>query len=188
MNSPAQCLKPAFILFVLAGALSACSKQAEAPLESNPTTEVSKPVDHSRALLSSLPIQPFEPSGGSICSLEGIEGAPGTEVRADGSMTVSLPARASGWAFPPADLPKPANGWLRLLPHDAAMAPREFALTANIARPDVSEAHGATAGSSSGFGEVIISDLPPGTYDAQIVFVAADSRATCSNARRLIVR
>ena len=172
-------------LLAVAG-VSGCS-EPEVPLATNPAAEAAKPADYPRESLSSLPIQPTEAAGGSICSIESVKGATFTEVQADGSIVIDLPASVSGWAFPPADLAKPSDAWLRLMPHDKTVAVRELPLSIHIARPDVSNDYGPAA-AFSGYGDVTLADLPAGSYDAQIVFVTANGRATCDNARGLIVR
>ena len=180
-------LAAALIAISTVAVVAACS-QAEVPLPSNPVAEAAKPADHPREQVSSLPIQPAEPSGGSVCSIEAVQGVTTTEVNADGSVTVDLPASVSGWAYAPADLGKPSDAWLRLLPHDKSVEVREFAILTTIERPDVSEAHGAADAAFSGFADVTIADLPAGSYDAQIVFVTGSARATCDHARRINVR
>lgn len=184
MNSK---LSPMVLAFALALALAACSNTDD-PLKSSSTAEQTEPSAGQRAKVSSLPIQPDEESGGSICSIEIVKGATVSEVHPDGSVTVDLPASISGWAYPPAGLAKPSDGWLRLLPHDKAISVQEFPLALTIARPDVSKAKGAAVPPLSGYTGVMLANLPAGSYDAQIVFATEGARVTCENARRIIVR
>ena len=122
------------------------------------------------------------------CGIERIQGATIGEISADGVMLADQPARASGWAFAPDEVPGIPDAWLRLLPLEPGLEAAQFPLVAHFPRPDVARARSAEQAAFSGFSNVTLQGLAPGRYHAQVVFASRDGRWACRNVREVVLK
>jgi len=141
-----------------------------------------------RPVAGAIPVEENEQSFANGCGIERMQGTATTELLADGGFAVDLPASLTGWAFAPPDVPGIPAAWLRLVPADPAVPAAQFPLVLHYPRPDVATAHAAPHAAFSGFTGVIVADIPPGSYNAQVVFATAAGRWVCGNSRRMVVR
>jgi hypothetical protein len=170
----------------LALGLAGCSA-GEVPLAANPLAAEARTADYPRPASSSLPADAAERTFGDRCGIEAIQGATVSEAMPDGSFRVDLPAVARGWAFPPDEAPGIPDAWLRFLPVGEGTA-AEFPIVLHYARPDVVAARANPRAAFSGFTEVTVTGLVPGTYHVQVVFASGAGRWTCTQVRAVHVQ
>lgn len=167
--------------------LVACSP-AEVPLPQAPAAALARSDDYPRETPGALPLSEGEQYVEGSCGIERVEGASRTVETADGTFLVDLPARAQGWAFAPDEVPGIPETWLRLVPLGPEGNAAQFPLVASFPRPDVVAALSAPRAAYSGFTQVVLDGLAPGTYHAQVAFVRGGRRWICSNVRQVVVQ
>lgn len=175
----------ALALAVLAAA--GCSG-GEVALADNPLLTHARIADYPRARLGSVPVRADEMTFGDRCGIELLQGATLTEALPDGTFNVDQPVTMAGWAFAPDEVSGIPEVWMRLLPTDPAMVAAEFPVVLHYPRPDVVAARSSDSAAYSGFSRVVVTDLPAGTYEAQVVFVTQAGRWVCVPGRRVQVR
>ena len=172
---------------VLAALLAGCSP-GKVPLDTPAHAAIARFDDYPRPRVGVLPVQDSEQAIEGGCGIESVRGLHVTVANPDGSFVVDLPATLSGWAFAPDEAPGIPEAWLRMVPLGPGAEAAQFPLVAHFPRPDVAAHFASPSAAYSGFTELVVDRVPPGTYHAQVVFAAAGRRWVCSNVRQVQVQ
>jgi len=183
--APSLRLLAAAWLAAVVALLAAC-RPGEVPLPAHPLVASARMDDYPRPTKEAVPMREGE-HGFDGCGIEAIQGATVSETMPDGNPRFDLPAVARGWAFPPGETPGIPDAWLRFLPVGEGAA-AEFPIVLHYARPDVVAVHGNPRAAFSGFTDARLTEMAPGTYEAQVLFVSAAGRWACTPATTVHVQ
>ena len=165
---------------VSAALRTAAGSEAQMPLPPAPApAPVVAPMD-----TSSPP--PAEISGemAGTCNIEAIGELTGAAL--DAPVRVTGTTSVSGWRTLQAGDGTEASAWLRAVDAGGAVA-MQVALPATEDRPDVVDVAKRDGALRSGFKQVEVAGLAPGTYTLQIVLDAGPEWVRCAHTRTLAV-
>jgi hypothetical protein len=154
-----------------------CS-EAQIPLPPAPAPAVA-PMDTSTPPPADISV---EVAG--ICNIEAIGEVTGAAL--DAPVRVIGASAVSGWRTLLASDGTEASAWLRAVDAGGAVA-LQLPLPATEDRPDVAEVAKRDSALRSGFRQVAVTGLPPGTYTLQIVLGSGTQWVRCAHARTLAV-
>jgi hypothetical protein len=124
------------------------------------------------------------PAMAAVCNIESIDNQSGAVL--DSPVRVSAGTTVSGWRTLGTGEAAMAPAWLRATGADGSVAFQAF-VPGTEDRPDVAELHGNPAALRSGFRDVAIEGLQPGTYTLEIILGSGDGFIRCAHARTLVV-
>ncbi len=163
-------------------ALASC-REAEVPLPP------AAPAPQEPATAAAEP-EATPPPGGEfqhmagVCNIESIDNQSGEAL--DGPVRVSGNSIVSGWRALVSSDGAMAPAWLRATRADGTVAFQTF-LPGTEDRPDVSALTGNAVTLRSGFRNVAIEGLQPGSFGLEIVLSSGDGWVRCAHARTLVV-
>ena len=170
--------------FSLALITSSCSEAQSPPpppveksMGASSLPPVEKPMD-----TGSLPPAEITQEMAGTCNIEAIGEITGAAL--DAPVPVSGSSFLSGWRTLQANDGSEASAWLRIKDAKGAVA-MQVGLPATEDRPDVVEVVNRDSAVRSGFNQVGIAGLPPGTYTLEIVFDTGSEWVRCAHARKI---
>lgn len=178
-----QITKAPFLFPTLLAALALAScREAQVPL---PPAEPAPQAPAAAAEPDAAPPPRGDfPAMAAVCNIESVDNRSGEAL--DGPIRVSSNSTVSGWQALASGDGAMAPAWLRATAADGSMAFQAF-LPGTEDRPDVAELLGNPATMRSGFRNVAVAGLPPGTFTLEVVFSAGDGWVRCAHARTLVV-
>ena len=160
--------------------VTASCSEAQMPLPPPPPQAPAvQPMDTSRP-------PPADISGemAGTCNIEAIGDVTGAAL--DTPVSVNGTTSVSGWRTLQASDGSEARAWLRVVDASGAVA-MQAGLPATEDRPDVADVAKRDAALRSGFRQVAVEGLAPGTYTLQVVFDAGPEWVRCAHTRTLAV-
>lgn len=173
------------VLPLVAAALSvalvtASCSEAPMPLPpAPPPAPAVKPMD-----TSTPPPAEIGSEMAGTCNIEAIGDVTGAAL--DAPVPVTGTSSVSGWRTLQASDGSEASAWLRAVDASGAVA-MQVGLPATEDRPDVAEVAKRDSALRSGFRQVEVAGLAPGTYTLQIVLDAGSEWVRCAHTRTLAV-